>query len=493
MNSSAPVMKRRLLRAVVAALAGMAAIYGAPPMIAVAFEDMLAGGELLSRPTDHSVMVRAIAARPLTASVEWSDVAGVYGRTSNPVHVSAGDPIEIVISGLAPDTDYFYRLRILPDDQPGTPRLGPGRTLHTQRLTGAPFTFVVQADPHLDENSNPAVYAQALRNELADRPDFLVDLGDAAMSDKCVISAENPCRLERAAAYEQVAARNALLRSYFAQVGHSLPLFLVPGNHEGEAGWVDTGGASNLAVWGIRARKFFYANPEPDDFYSGSDREDQFVGLRQNYYAFEWGDALFVTLDPFAYTMRKPTRYTDADMWNWTLGDAQYHWLERTLETSRARFKFVFSHHMVGGSGPEARGGAAFAGRFEWGGHNIDGTWGFAEHRPGWSRPIHQLLVDNHVTIWFHGHDHVYVQEQLDGVIYQAVPQPSTTRYDGPDLARQYGYLGTQGINAFPSPGHLRVSVQPTEVRVSYVRSVAPGEDTPRLRNGDVATTYVVR
>ncbi|NDA66846.1 MAG: hypothetical protein EBY09_09410, partial [Verrucomicrobia bacterium] len=249
------------------------------------------------------------------------------------------EPFDIVVSGLAPDTDYFYRLRSVPDGQPGPAQLGAERTFHTQRRPGSPFTFVVQADPHLDENSNPDVYSQALRNELSDRPDFLVDLGDAAMTDRCVISGNDLCNRDRAVAYQQVASRNALMRSYFAQVAHSLPLFLVLGNHEGEAGWLENGGANNLSVWGTRARKFFYANPEPDDFYSGSQAEDRLVGRRQNYYAFEWGDALFVALDPFAYTMRKPTRYTDADMWNWTLGDEQYHWLERTLAASRARFK----------------------------------------------------------------------------------------------------------------------------------------------------------
>ena len=97
------------------------------------------------------------------------------------------------------------------------------------------------------------------------------------------------------------------------------------------------------------------------------------------------------------------------------------------------------------------------------------------------------------VSIWFHGHDHVYVAEQLDGVVYQEVPQPSTRRYDSPDLAREYGYLGTMGVNAFPSPGHLRVTVQPTSVQVSYVRAVAPGDETARLHNGEVVTTYEVR
>mgnify|MGYP006281535439 CR=1 FL=1 len=454
--------------------------------------DALAGTELLSRPTDHSVVVHAIAARGLTVVADYGTGSQRYDQTTAPVHVAAGDPVELAISGLAPDTSYVYRLRVTPDDS-GTTLPGAEHAFHTQRAAGSPFTFVVQADPHLDENSSPEVYGQALRNELADHPDFLVDLGDASMVDKCVVAGDVTCKLQRAANYEQVAARNALLRSSVAQVGHSLPLLMVLGNHEGEAGWNETGTAANLSLWDLRARKFFFANPEPDGFYSGNTEVNPFVGLRQDYYAFEWGDALFVMLDPFTYTSRKPTQYTDADMWGWTLGADQYHWLERTLTTSRARYRFVFSHHMVGGAGPEARSGAASAAGFEWGGHNIDGSWGFDTRRPGWSKPIHQLLVEHGVTAWFHGHDHVYVQETLDGVVYQEVPQPSTARYDSPDLAAQYGYQGKVGVNAFPSPGHLRVEVGPTGVRVSYVRAVAPADQTATRRNAEVVTSYEVR
>ena len=31
-----------------------------------------------------------------------------------------------------------------------------------------------------------------------------------------------------------------------------------------------------------------------------------------------------------------------------TLGDAQYHWFKRTLEQSKAKYKFVFAHHVLG-------------------------------------------------------------------------------------------------------------------------------------------------
>jgi hypothetical protein len=136
---------------------------------------------------------------------------------------------------------------------------------------------------------------------------------------------------------------------------------------------------------------------------------------------------------------------------------------------------------------------AAFAKYFEWGGQNLDGSWGFTARRPGWEKPIHQLFVDTGVTIWFHGHDHLYAREVVDGVIYQSVPQPSTARYQGPDLAREYGYLATPGETAFVTPGHVRVSVNRDTVGVAFLRAVAPGQETAALQNRAVVTEYTVR
>lgn len=63
-------------------------------------------------------------------------------------------------------------------------RHGLNAGFHTQRPAGSTFTFVVQADPHLDAMSDTALYRRCLQNQLADAPDFLVDLGDIFMSDK---------------------------------------------------------------------------------------------------------------------------------------------------------------------------------------------------------------------------------------------------------------------------------------------------------------------
>ncbi len=452
----------------------------------------LLAAEILGRPTDHSVTVRALAEQAVDVYAEWGTRAGADTGTTAPVRFPARAPIELVIDGLRPDTDYVYRLRVRPDGAAAYVA-GEERRFHTWRPAGRPFTFVIQADPHLDESSSARVYAQTLANELRDQPDFLLDLGDSSMADKCAISGGSPCARPAPPGADAILARNLLARSYYEQVAHSVPLLMVMGNHEGEAGWLDDGTPDNVNVWDTQARKLLYANPVPDGFYSGNEAEAPFVGRREDYYAFEWGDALIVALDPFAYTTRKPTRATDEELWRWTLGEAQYRWLRRTLETSTARFKLVFSHHLLGGVTPEARGGAAFARHFEWGGRNLDGSWGFDAQRPGWGKPVHQLLVDNNVKAWFHGHDHVYAAEELDGVVYQEVPQPSLGQYGAVGPAAEYGYQGTPGVNIFPSSGHLRVSVAPDQLRVEYVLSVAPGDETGSRRNGAVVHSYVIR
>ena len=92
-----------------------------------------------------------------------------------------------------------------------------------------------------------------------------------------------------------------------------MPVFLTPGNHENEEGWnlddFDPDRASSLPVLSVNARKRYFLNPVPDAFYTGNlDPLPQADGdhLREDYYAFQWGDALFVVINPFAYTMMKP-------------------------------------------------------------------------------------------------------------------------------------------------------------------------------------------
>lgn len=159
--------------------------------------------------------------------------------------------------------------------------------------------------------------------------------------------------------------------------------------------------------------------------------------------------------------------------------------MRQTLEGSDAKFKFVFIHHLVGGKDQAVRGGVAAAPLCEWGGKNLDGLDQFDEQRPGWGKPIHSVLVDTGVSILFHGHDHLYAREELDGVIYQLVPQPGLDRYGASRSVEEYGYLDGVVIGG---PGILRVGVSADQASLDLVRPHVDG----RGNNGEVVHSYDV-
>ena len=116
----------------------------------------------------------------------------------------------------------------------------------------------------------------------------------------------------------------------------------------------------------------------------------------------------------------------------------------------------------------------------------MDGQSEFAVKRPGWAKPIHDLLVQHNVSIVFHGHDHLYAKEELDGITYQCVPQPSHSRGGIRDAA-EYGYK--DGV-ILGSSGHIRVTVSPVAAKVDYVKSILPSAESNGRKNGMTAHSY---
>jgi hypothetical protein len=405
---------------------------------------------LLGRPTSNSVTLSVLCYADAEGCVAYgTQRGGLIARTPSR-SFKQGQPVEILLSALQPNTRYFYQLRLARTN-------GPECTFHTARPPGSDFTFTVTADSHLDENTDPLVYERTLANALADAPDFHIDLGDTFMTEK---------HASREAATRQYLAQ----RYYFSQLCASAPLFLVLGNHDGEAPRGRGPEAEGLAVWSNLMRKRYFPNPVPDGFYAGDGTQHPEAGLLQDYYAWEWGDALFVVLDPFWFTQKQRGR---RDNWSPTLGTEQYQWLIGTLAGSKARLKFVFIHHLVGGTDDQGRGGAEAAPFYEWGGRNADETDGFRQNRPGWAAPIHQLLLQHKVSAVFHGHDHFYAKQDLDGIVYQEVPQPGYAGNGGPPRsAAECGYVSGTILG---SPGHLRVAVSPRRVKVDYLVA-SPGQ-----------------
>lgn len=453
---------------------GSSAPSGSPPLLA---------SEILGRPTARSIAVSIVPQEPFDAYIELGTASGSYSLQTPVGSGAAGTPFVITADGLLANTSYFYRLRWR---RPGDSVFSASteHSFHTQRPPGSTFRFTLQSDSHLDENSVLAMYQRTLGNILSDAGDFHIDLGDTFMCEKHTQPFDPVVR----AASDQATVNTRYLyeRGNFGVFAHSIPLFLVNGNHEGEIGYLSSGSGQDIATFATRARQSYYLNPTPDDFYGGDGMNEPLLGQRAAWYSWQWGDALFVVLDPYWQTKIK----TNTDGWAWTLGDRQYQWLQQTLANSSAKFKFVFLHNLVGGLDGQMRGGVEAAPFFEWGGQNADGTLGFASKRPGWSKPIHQLLVDNKVSVVFHGHDHLYAKQDLDGLVYQEVPQPSAKNTNNAAmLAATYHYAaGT----ILASAGHLRVTVAPDKVTSEYVRAWLPANETATRKNAQVDDSWAV-
>ena len=429
--------------------------------------------QILGRPTADSI---ALSLRSPTAQqvyVAYGTQPGEYSVQGTPINLEPNTPQMLEMSGLHPNTGYFYAIF--------AKGVSTGEhQFHTQRSPGDSFTFTIDADPHnRDPKFSGELYATTLTNAISDRPDFHINLGDTFMTEKLKLQT-----------YAEAESTFTDMRPYLGIIGADAPLFLVNGNHEGELGWLLKGKDKNLPIWSTQLRQKYYPNPMPGPFYSGSKAQDPALGaVRDSYYSWTWGDALFIVLDPFWYTAQKPQQEDLNNNWTWTLGKEQYDWLKRTLESSSSRFKFVFIHHLVGGN-LDARGGIEFANLFEWGGNNKDGSYGFDQHRKAWGKPIHHLLVDHKVNAVFHGHDHVFVKQDLDGVVYQEMPQPSNPETNNAKLANDYGY--THG-DAISSSGHLRVTINSDLVKVEYVRAYIQGDTQNSGKNGQVDYSYIIR
>lgn len=461
--------------------------------------------ELLGKPEDHSITINFIPDSTIQYHFQYGLTPGEYTWSTANFTANAGQPSETTITGLNPNTQYYYRMQYhAPGDGMEDWVNRNEHSFWTQRAPGSTFVFTVTSDSH----QNFTIPEQnAMTNILNDHPDFHIDLGDTFLLDGST---------------SQTAVNNKYLAYrdpvYFDKIGGSVPIFLASGNHEDEEGW-NLDDTFSLALASIQARKLYYPTPINDEFYSGNTDilpainagtyGDQF---REDYYAWTWGDVLFVVIDEFQYTMHNPYGSTAGEgsddpktceytndpncQWNWTLGAQQYQWLKSTLENSHARYKFIFSHHMLGGkltvdtsSTPGyVRGGCQGAPYFEWGGLNADGTDGFADRRTATygldSVPIRELMMENGVSAYFHGHDHQYVYETCDDMVYQEVPSPGWTTSGFSDYVEgDHGTYNT--VKILPSTGHLRITITPTLATVDYISSSTS-------TNGTVNYSYTI-
>jgi hypothetical protein len=428
---------------------------------------------ILGRPTDKSISVSLLFDQNTDFYIEYGTSVQPYTKASSTYFSSANQTFVVTISDLTVNTKYYYRLRYK-NNAVTSFNASAEYFFQTQRNKGEAYTFTVESDEHLyDKKGIRSMYQVTLNNQALDKPDFMLSLGDIFGDD------HNPSTITS----NDLNLLHKDYRQYLGAICHSIPFFISLGNHEGENDfYLNQNPPNNLAVWGTYWRKYYYPNPSPNSFYSGNmDNEPYGIGSPENYYAWTWGDALYVVLDVYRY---QNVNSDKPQNWDWSLGLKQYTWLKNTLEASAAKYKFVFAHHIRG----QGRGALTNAKLFEWGGYEADGkTYGFDKNRPGWGKPIHQLFKDNGVNIFFQGHDHLFAHEVLDGIHYQEVPMPSDSTYMIGKLANADAYTS----DTLDGTGHIKVTVSSTCVKVDYVKAYLPKDTIDgKHKNREIGFSY---
>lgn len=372
------------------------------------------------------------------AGVDWTDL----GAPTSP----AADVAQWQVSGLTAGRAYAYEISASDAASDGSRQtIYSGRAV-TQRQGGSSFTFAILSDSHIEPRdplpTGTAVGTdfygfdestlQAVAADMAsDRPDFMVHLGD--MLDFHLFGFNEP---PPDSAWSRLAYLNyrRLLGDTLGKAAH----YATVGNWEGENG---CNPPAQIQLSSTQ-RMLYLPGPAPDSYPQGGSPS-------QDYYAFTWGDALFIVLNVMTYTPTCHLLSYDIGLPDdWTLGDAQKAWLGQTLAAATSKWRFLFIHHTVGGAAGDPADSAY-------------GRGGGQAARVGEQSWVHDLMLKYGVQIFFYGHDHVFTDMTVDGIHYSL---PGSAGAPWKFDASITGYK-----QYWPNSGYGRVKVSPTQVQVDFV------------------------
>jgi hypothetical protein len=360
----------------------------------------------------------------------------------------------INLTGLTPSTRYYYRVLLRFDGESySLPRAA--HSFQTQRNAGEPFRFAILADSHrtlrtdtLNEPSWPEwdILAERLSVEPVD---FVMDVGDA--SPQCGGQGE-PLTKGLPGLYSTVMrpARNGY-SGYrgVSDICADRAYYLARGNHEGISN-DDKQPTKNM----LRTlMKLFVPNPDGTTYPQGGSMDADY---NQGYFAFEWGNALFVVVDVIKY---KDSNKVNPSPARFHIGEAQLLWLTSVLQTSTQRWKFIFMHHLFGGGNSYGRGGVAFAFDYE--------------------QSQIQSLAEQYGAHIFYGHDHLLAKGWANGVLYYCCgcawgcPSDYTVKGSGESYQQLYpdGFTSTSCLSTPPAcenNGYVIVEVSSTQFKIQY-------------------------
>lgn len=341
-----------------------------------------------------------------------------------------------------------------------------GRGRVSLQKTSGSFRFAVVSDLHVNDITYAALGSETaqfltptnrtnyglsrmMQDIREQNVDFVIDVGDSTYGVQLNQERRTCHRIQR---------------NFLNPLYKSGAYYLALGNWEDEAGYKQRAG-SQKASFNERLR--FVLNPDGDTYAEGGEaansmndwipalgtvnRDNEIVDQEyldtlihdsgaplENYYAWTWGDALFVVLDPYRYTDLSENGTNADEEAPWQLGGTQWTWLEQVLATSTARWKFIILHQFLGGhktgQGWYGRGSGIHISaermkRVQFG--TVEqamseeeqlaqaGTVGIAEELR-----LHRYARQHHVTAIIKGHDHQFGHAIKETVNYLSACPP---------------------------------------------------------------------
>ena len=363
---------------------------------------------------------------------------GDWKRHGDVLTVPEYEFINSDIKDLSPAARYDYHILSARSSEKAFAPIANGSFM-TQRSSPASYTAILITDPHVGsfaEDSEPIrTLAKVVEAAARDNADFALALGDNVAWPG---SREIPQPDTHAAVNAY-----ALYRRHLGPLTRIWPHFGIIGNWCGENGKFPE--ASIRMVSGVR--QAFLPHPNDRTYpQGGSEWED--------YYAFSWGDALYVMLNVQTYS--KPSRPEElasaasdvSSIEDWTLGGPQMTWLEATLKAATERFRFICMHHPAGGNAGNPH-------------ETLYGRGGYRAWDSGEQRRTHELMKQHKVQIFFYGHDHVFVDEVVDGIHYAL---PGSCGAPWKFTRAETGYE-----RFWSDSGHARLEITPERATVTFI------------------------
>lgn len=284
------------------------------------------------------------------------------------------------------------------------------------------------------------------------------------------------------------------MRKLYSALTPFIPVFIVLGNHDGEAQWNLT------SKWGTFWREKLFALPRATTYAEGGHPEGK-------YYAFSWGadnknrgGVLVIALNTTAFSGSSfPTKIED-----WSLGQEQRLWLEKTLQEAEKHWIFICAHHVLGGwpAGPEETRRDIVYGR---------GPLFTAEDYKEYATPekieqvwVTQKAMENGARAFIYGHDHIFYSKRighgLNDLEMQAICCGSTKYvgekiwWGGPLWRKHYGSSNKMPPDFWGPSGITRTTIKAEEATFEYIMTgwTAHSNLPPHSNPGKVLRTTIL-